>query len=35
MKVLISPMAAMAETAGPGSRCKILAEAWVNGDGSF
>ena len=28
MKVLIIPMAAMAETAGPGSRCKILAEAF-------
>lgn len=26
MKVLIIPMAAMAETAGPGSRCRILTE---------
>ncbi len=26
MKVLIIPMAAMAETVGPGSRCRILTE---------
>ena len=28
MKVLIIPMAAMAETAGPGSRCRILTEGF-------
>ena len=30
MKVLIVPMSAIAETAGPASRCKLLAEAFLN-----
>lgn len=29
-KILIVPMPAMAETAGPGSRCRILAEGFSN-----